>query len=72
MCRKSITVIFAGTTITVPVEDKGPTCDSTHIDLSRPAFEHPLPRAHRRELRFHPTGQPVSYSSSTAVQLPAW
>ena len=24
--------------ITVPVEDKCPTCDSSHIDLSQPAF----------------------------------
>lgn len=35
----SVQVTYNGTTITVPVEDKCPSCDSTHIDLSQPAFE---------------------------------
>jgi expansin (peptidoglycan-binding protein) len=35
----SVQVTYNGTTITVPVEDKCPTCDSGHIDLSQPAFE---------------------------------
>lgn len=34
----SIQVTYGGTTITVPVVDKCPTCDAGHIDLSRPAF----------------------------------
>ena len=34
----SVQVTYNGTTITVPVEDKCPSCDSGHIDLSQPAF----------------------------------
>jgi expansin (peptidoglycan-binding protein) len=34
----SVQVTYNGTTITVPVEDKCPTCDADHIDLSQPAF----------------------------------
>ncbi|HEX4223422.1 MAG TPA: cysteine/serine endopeptidase inhibitor [Pseudonocardiaceae bacterium] len=34
----SVQVSYNGTTITVPVEDKCPSCDSGHIDLSQPAF----------------------------------
>jgi expansin (peptidoglycan-binding protein) len=34
----SVQVTYNGTTITVPVEDKCPSCDSSHIDLSEPAF----------------------------------
>jgi expansin (peptidoglycan-binding protein) len=34
----SVQVTYQGNTITVPVEDKCPSCDSTHIDLSEPAF----------------------------------
>ncbi len=34
----SVQVIYNGTTIMVPVEDKCPSCDSSHIDLSEPAF----------------------------------
>lgn|GEM_PF-5447327 len=35
----SVQVAYAGKTLTLPVEDKCPTCDATHIDLSQPAFE---------------------------------
>jgi len=31
-------VTYNGRTITVPVRDKCPSCDATHIDLSQPAF----------------------------------
>ena len=34
----SVQVTYNGTTITVPVRDKCPSCDATHIDLSQPAF----------------------------------
>ncbi|MFE2914150.1 cysteine/serine endopeptidase inhibitor [Kitasatospora indigofera] len=34
----SVKVSYGGKTLTVPVRDKCPSCDSTHIDLSRPAF----------------------------------
>ncbi|MFL6127413.1 cysteine/serine endopeptidase inhibitor [Actinophytocola sp.] len=34
----SVQVTYNGRTITVPVKDKCPSCDSKHIDLSRPAF----------------------------------
>ena len=34
----SVTVTYAGKSITVPVKDKCPSCDSTHIDLSQSAF----------------------------------
>ncbi|BBA98951.1 hypothetical protein RVR_5366 [Actinacidiphila reveromycinica] len=34
----SVQVSYGGKTITVPVADKCPTCDATHIDLSEPAF----------------------------------
>lgn len=34
----SVQVTYNGRTITVPVRDKCPSCDSKHIDLSRPAF----------------------------------
>ena len=34
----SVQVTVNGTTITVPVKDKCPSCDATHIDLSQPAF----------------------------------
>ncbi|MCO6006855.1 RlpA-like double-psi beta-barrel domain-containing protein [Actinoallomurus purpureus] len=35
----SVKVTYNGTTITVPVKDKCPSCDSTHVDLSAPAFQ---------------------------------
>lgn len=35
----SVEVTYDGTTITVPVVDKCPSCDAGHIDLSQPAFE---------------------------------
>lgn len=38
LCRKSIRVTYNGKTITVPIKDKCPSCDSTKIDLSLPAF----------------------------------
>lgn len=38
LCRKSIRVTYNGKTITVPIRDKCPSCASTKIDLSRPAF----------------------------------
>jgi hypothetical protein len=41
----SVQVTYNGNTITVPVEDKCPTCDSTHIDLSEPAFAELAPPA---------------------------
>lgn len=44
----SVKVSYGGKTLTVPVRDKCPSCDSTHIDLSRPAFA-----------RFAPLGQGV-------------
>ncbi|MBD0693602.1 cysteine/serine endopeptidase inhibitor [Streptomyces sp. CBMA123] len=34
----SVKVTYQGKTITVPVRDQCPSCDSTHIDLSQPAF----------------------------------
>jgi expansin (peptidoglycan-binding protein) len=34
----SVQVSYNGRTVTVPVADKCPSCDSTHIDLSAPAF----------------------------------
>jgi len=34
----SVEVTYLGKTITVPVRDKCPSCDATHIDLSQPAF----------------------------------
>ncbi|MFJ2632389.1 MULTISPECIES: cysteine/serine endopeptidase inhibitor [unclassified Streptomyces] len=34
----SVQVTYNGKTLTVPVADKCPTCDATHIDLSQPAF----------------------------------
>ncbi|MFC9324045.1 cysteine/serine endopeptidase inhibitor [Kitasatospora sp. NPDC057015] len=34
----AVKVTYQGRTITVPVKDKCPSCDSTHIDLSQPAF----------------------------------
>ncbi|MEU9047950.1 MULTISPECIES: cysteine/serine endopeptidase inhibitor [unclassified Kitasatospora] len=34
----SVKVTYQGKTITVPVKDQCPSCDSTHIDLSKPAF----------------------------------
>ncbi len=30
---------YNGITVTVPVKDKCPSCDSTHIDLSKPVFQ---------------------------------
>jgi expansin (peptidoglycan-binding protein) len=35
----SVQVAYHGTTITVPVKDKCPSCDATHIDLSKTAFQ---------------------------------
>ena len=34
----SVQVSYQGRSITVPVVDKCPSCDSTHVDLSAPAF----------------------------------
>jgi chitodextrinase len=34
----SVQVSYNGHTLTLPVADKCPTCDATHIDLSQPAF----------------------------------
>ncbi len=34
----SVQVTYNGRTITVPVKDKCPSCDATHIDLSQTAF----------------------------------
>ncbi|MFB6890274.1 cysteine/serine endopeptidase inhibitor [Kitasatospora sp. NPDC056327] len=34
----SVKVSYQGKTITVPVKDQCPSCPSTHIDLSEPAF----------------------------------
>ena len=34
----SVEVTYHGKTITVPVEDKCPSCASNHLDLSQPAF----------------------------------
>jgi len=34
----SVQATYGGTTVTVPVVDKCPSCDATHIDLSEPAF----------------------------------
>ncbi|MFE7191684.1 cysteine/serine endopeptidase inhibitor [Kitasatospora sp. NPDC057541] len=44
----SVKVSYQGKTLTVPVKDQCPSCDSTHIDLSQPAFA-----------RFAPLGQGV-------------
>jgi len=41
----SVQVTYNGNTITVPVEDKCPSCDATHIDLSEPAFAELAPLA---------------------------
>jgi Ricin-type beta-trefoil lectin domain/Lytic transglycolase len=39
ICRGiSVRVTYNGNSITVPVEDKCPSCDADHIDLSQPAF----------------------------------
>ncbi|PRY41320.1 cysteine/serine endopeptidase inhibitor [Umezawaea tangerina] len=39
LCRGvSVRVTYNGRTVTVPVADKCPSCDSGHIDLSQPAF----------------------------------
>ncbi|MGW4380641.1 cysteine/serine endopeptidase inhibitor [Kitasatospora sp. NPDC004531] len=34
----SVKVSYQGKTLTLPVKDKCPTCASTHLDLSKPAF----------------------------------
>jgi hypothetical protein len=34
----SVEVTYGGTTLTLPVVDKCPSCDATHLDLSKPAF----------------------------------
>ncbi|MFI9722064.1 cysteine/serine endopeptidase inhibitor [Streptomyces sp. NPDC052396] len=34
----SVEVSYNGRTVRVPVRDKCPSCDRTHIDLSQPAF----------------------------------
>ncbi|MFD8597938.1 cysteine/serine endopeptidase inhibitor [Kitasatospora sp. NPDC059646] len=34
----SVKVSYQGKTLTLPVKDKCPTCNSTHLDLSKPAF----------------------------------
>jgi hypothetical protein len=39
----SVQVTYKGHTITVPVKDKCPSCDATHIDLSQPAFQRLAP-----------------------------
>lgn len=39
----SVQVTYKGHTITVPVRDKCPSCDATHIDLSQPAFRRLAP-----------------------------
>jgi len=39
----SVRVTFNGKTITVPVKDKCPSCDATHIDLSQAAFQRLAP-----------------------------
>ena len=39
VCGLSVQVTYNGATITVPVRDKCPTCDPSHIDLSLPAFQ---------------------------------
>ena len=39
LCAQSIKVTYDGTTITVPIKDKCPSCDGSHIDLGRAAFE---------------------------------
>jgi expansin (peptidoglycan-binding protein) len=41
----SVQVTYNGNAITVPVQDKCPSCDSTHIDLSEPAFAELAPTA---------------------------
>jgi hypothetical protein len=39
LCRNvSVQVTYNGKTIVVPVKDKCPSCDSTHLDLSQAAF----------------------------------
>src|SRR5215471_2660444 len=39
----SVQVTYKGHTITVPVKDKCPSCDATHIDLSKAAFRRLAP-----------------------------
>ncbi|GAA4815485.1 cysteine/serine endopeptidase inhibitor [Streptomyces ziwulingensis] len=39
----SVKVSYEGKTITVPVKDMCPSCDSGHLDLSQPAFEQLAP-----------------------------
>jgi expansin (peptidoglycan-binding protein) len=39
ICQHSVQVTYNGKTITVPIRDKCPSCDATHIDLSQPAFQ---------------------------------
>lgn len=38
ICNLKVRVTFGGKTITVPVEDKCPSCGPRHIDLSKKAF----------------------------------
>ncbi|MEV4639046.1 cysteine/serine endopeptidase inhibitor [Actinoplanes sp. NPDC049548] len=35
----AVAVTYKGKTVTVPVRDKCPGCDATHLDLSKPVFE---------------------------------
>jgi hypothetical protein len=39
VCNYNVEVTYNGVTVTVPVRDKCPSCDSTHLDLSKPAFQ---------------------------------
>jgi len=39
----SVQVTYNGRTVTVPVRDKCPSCDASHIDLSRTAFQRLAP-----------------------------
>lgn len=39
LCQKTINVTYQGRTLTLPIKDKCPSCDASHIDLSQPAFE---------------------------------
>jgi expansin (peptidoglycan-binding protein) len=39
VCNLNVEVSYNGTTVTIPVRDKCPSCDSTHLDLSKPVFQ---------------------------------
>lgn len=43
ICGLSVQVTYNDKTITVPVKDKCPSCEATHLDLSKSAFQQLAP-----------------------------